>query len=227
MRTLSNRLETLLALVPRCSLVADIGADHAHLTLALLERGITPHVLCTDLSPNSLDKAKRAVGLAGRDDAVTFSCGDGLAAIRGFSPDAIVIAGMGGETIAEILNGEAPREQTCFLLQPMSRASLLRRFLNGAGYRITEERLAKDAGRIYPVFSAVFDPSHTKTESELDLVSGLSHFSGDTDPSLLNQYLTGILRSFEHRRDGRRSADLDTAEEDAIISALKHSLSKE
>lgn len=219
--TLSNRLETLLDLVPRCSLAADIGADHALLTLELLRRGTAERVLCTDLSEPSLNKAKTAVAERGEDARVIFCLGDGLSAIHGYSPEAIVIAGMGGETIADILKAHPPREGVRYLLQPMSRASHLRRFLSENGYAVTEERLAKDAGRIYPVLSVVFDPETAKTAQKIDFVCGKANLPAAENDPLVKEYFTTILRAFVRRKNGRKKAGIETSEEDAIIAELR------
>ncbi len=222
--TLSNRLETLLDLVPRCSLVADIGADHALLTLELLSRGIAAHVLCTDLSENSLNKAREAVAQRNEEARVSFCLGDGLTAIGNRTPEAIVIAGMGGETIADILRADTPRGGVRYLLQPMSRASHLRRFLSEAGFAITEERLAEDAGRIYPILSVLHDPKQAKKAQEIDFVCGFSNLPSPEKDPLVKSYFTSVLRAFLRRKNGRAQAFLPTDEEDALIAKLQQIL---
>ena len=68
--------------------------------------------------------------------------------------DVIVIAGMGGDSVAAILSA-APwaREGPLLLLQPMSKAEVLRAFLPEHGYRVEAERLAADKGRLYPILT--------------------------------------------------------------------------
>ncbi len=217
MRPLSNRLNALLELVPRCSLAADIGADHGLLTVELLKCGIAAHVVCTDLSAPSLEKARAAVHDAGLSASVTFAVGDGLTALGALRPEAVVIAGMGGETIAEILSG-AEDGDTHYLLQPMTRASHLRRALSARGFSILEERLAKDDGRIYPVLHAV--PAERKTEiSDLEALCGAHHLARCND-ALTQEYLCAVKDSIRRRRDGRRRALLETDEEDALLTQL-------
>ncbi|MBR6530693.1 MAG: SAM-dependent methyltransferase [Clostridia bacterium] len=218
MQHLKNRLETLCALVPRCPLVADIGADHAYLTIALLERGIAAHVLCTDLSPNSLDKARAALAKTPFEDRVTFCLGDGLLAIGEHAPNAIVIAGMGGETIVDILSQSTPKEGVSYLLQPMTRASHLRRFLIRHGFTVAEERLAKDDGRVYPILRAVRS-TENEIWNEVDYICGKAHLFPEPD-ALTREYLQKIHRAFTRRKAGRVTAKLDTATEDAVLSTL-------
>ena len=71
-------------------------------------------------------------------------------------PDAVVIAGMGGETIAGILQA-APWVRTRaveLILQPMSTQPELRRWLADNGMEIRTERLAREGDSLYVVMQA-------------------------------------------------------------------------
>ena len=86
---------------------------------------------------------------------MSFRLCDGLSGINADEVDTIAIAGMGGETIAMILEA-APwtREQnTALVLQPMSSMDELRRWLQASGYMIAEERLAREGDTIYTALS--------------------------------------------------------------------------
>lgn len=215
--TLSNRLQTLLELVPRCSLLADIGADHAILTIEVLRREKAEHVLCTDLSRPSLDKARRAVEEAALCDSVTFCLGDGLAALADKAPEVTVIAGMGGETISSILAFVQEDDRSLYLLQPMSKASALRAFLSSHGFLILDEKLAEDDGRIYPILCV----KKCKAEplSSLEIYCGKSHLSR-ADDALTSRYLQRLSDSLVRRRDGRKQSGAATDEEDCLLDAL-------
>lgn len=224
MTTLSNRLSAIAKLLPPCPLAADIGADHGHLSVYLIESGLAEHVLCTDLSEPSLQKARDAVKQKNLEHAVSFYVGDGLTPIRDKKPDAVIIAGMGGETIADILSGETPCEGTVFLLQPMSRAAHLRRFLAEHAFLLEDEVLAQDKTRIYPILRAVKTKNPIPSD-DLDCLVGRAHFSRDDE--LTRIYLQRIYRSLTRRRAGRQSASLSTAREDALIARLQSKLSPE
>ena len=104
------------------------------------------------------------------------------AGLDGFAPgdaDTIVIAGMGGETIIAILNA-APwlrKGNAALLLQPMTKAELLRPWLVANGWRIDAERLVRDRGTIYAVLSV--SPGEGKTP---DASPGRSIPSGEPRP---------------------------------------------
>ncbi len=81
---------------------------------------------------------------------------DGLSGIDPDEVDAIVIAGMGGETIAAILEA-APwtvKGEYLLLLQPMTMQHILRPWLQGNGFRITDERLVCEGDSIYTIIQA-------------------------------------------------------------------------
>lgn len=74
------------------------------------------------------------------------ACATGSPGSRPEKTDAVVIAGMGGETIAQILEA-APWVRTRkipLVLQPMSSIPELRQRLGEDGFHILEERLARE-----------------------------------------------------------------------------------
>ena len=142
---LTARLMAVAACVPRGSRVADVGADHAKLTV-WLEANKNCACIATDKHPNPLKRA----ALAG---AVT-RLGDGLTCVSPDEVDVIVIAGMGGETINGILAASPwARDRLC-VLQPASRPERLRRFLEENGYDIITDTKVRDGGREYTVIAA-------------------------------------------------------------------------
>ena len=80
---------------------ADIGCDHGKLSAALAGSGRCPLVLACDLRPGPLEKAR--VTCAPYGDKVQCRLGSGLSVLEPGEVDDIIIAGMGAETIIEIL----------------------------------------------------------------------------------------------------------------------------
>lgn len=138
-------------LVPEGARLADVGTDHAYLPAALILEGKIPWAIAADLRRGPLDRARataREYALTGK---VAFRLCDGLSGIQPDEVDAVAIAGMGGETIAAILEA-APwtRERGIpLILQPMSSFPDLRGWLRENGFSIVEERLAKEGDTLY------------------------------------------------------------------------------
>ena len=157
MRQLKNRLYTVQTLVPTGARVADIGTDHGHLPISLIKAGISPLVLACDIKEKPLLSAKTNIEKTGTKN-IELRLGDGLEAVLPNEVDCIVIAGMGGEVISGIL-GNCPwvkDERYTLILQPMTAADSLRRYLCSNGFKIQLEKAVEDSGRLYTVIKAVY-----------------------------------------------------------------------
>jgi tRNA (adenine22-N1)-methyltransferase len=152
---LQPRLRALADLTPRCETAADIGTDHGYLPAALLLEGKVQRAIAADIGQAPLDRARATAVKYGLEERMDLRLGDGLHVLAPGEADAIVIAGMGGDTIVSILSA-APwaRRGPTLLLQPMSHAEVLRDALPGLGLLVTGERLVEDKGVLYPILTA-------------------------------------------------------------------------
>lgn len=155
---LDARLQTVASLVRQGSRLADIGTDHALLPCTLVAEGRCPSAIASDIRPGPAAAASRSVETAGLSERIEVRLGDGLTTVQAHEVDDIAIAGMGGETIAAILSA-APwtkNEHYRLILQPMTRAERLRRFLFETGFSIQEERVISDGRHCYTVLCASY-----------------------------------------------------------------------
>lgn len=152
---LSVRLQTIADLIPHGSRVADIGTDHGYLPIWLVQQGIAAFVAACDVNRGPLEHARRSAAEYGLEDALSFRLGNGLACINPGEVDTVVIAGMGGETMISILEAapwvNAP--EVHLLLQPQTKAEVLRSWLARQGYSFLEERLVYENHTYFPVLS--------------------------------------------------------------------------
>ncbi|MBC7087170.1 MAG: SAM-dependent methyltransferase [Tissierellales bacterium] len=153
---LSKRLQSLINYVPQNSIVADIGTDHGYVPCALIENGISKYVIATDVSQNSLSKTTELIDTKLFKDKITTRVGNGLEPIKPFEVDTVIIAGMGGTLISEILNQNLKKADTYinFILQPMVASTELRIFLNNNGFEIIDEDLVEEDDFIYEIIFA-------------------------------------------------------------------------
>ena len=131
--------------------MADIGSDHAALPIFCIANNLVPNVIITDINSGPLCRAKENVASANLEMVrFSFLQGDGLSPLRSREVGSAVIAGMGGELIASIIENEPEIASGIerFVLQPRSRSGDLRTRLWKAGYRIDSEHLAEENGRI-------------------------------------------------------------------------------
>ena len=154
---LGARLESAVRYVTRGGRVIDVGTDHAYLPIALVQRGIAAQALACDINRGPIESARENIAAAGLEGQITTLLTDGLHGTEHFNPTDIIVFGMGGELIVRILEG-APRIRRAgvgLILQPMSRASVLRRYLAETGFAITGESLTFE-DKYYQTIAACF-----------------------------------------------------------------------
>lgn len=151
---LEARLQAAADFVRPGAAAADIGCDHGKLSAWLAGSGRCPLVFACDLREGPLAKARATCAPWG--DRVRFRLGAGLSVLQPGQVQDIVIAGMGAQTILEILD-DAPwvRDPAYNLvLVPATKHSVLRRGLVRRGFVLQAERLCRAAGRWYAVMNA-------------------------------------------------------------------------
>lgn len=153
---LDDRLAAAFAYVRPGHAAADIGCDHGKLTAALAGSGRCPLVLACDLRPDPLEKARRLCAPYG--EKVQCRLGNGLSVVAPGEVEDIIIAGMGAETIIEILEAAPWVRDTRYnlVLVPATKHSILRRWLARSGFALVGETLCQAAGRWYAVMNARF-----------------------------------------------------------------------
>ncbi len=149
---LSKRLQAVWALVPPGHPVADIGTDHGFLALELSR--ICPRVIATDLNKGPYAAACRHIQSQGVKN-IEVRWGRGLEPLRPGEVETVVLAGMGGNTMLEILAEGDLSQIKHLILQPQSFAPELRIWLNEHGWYLQQEKLVLEEGHLYVIMAAV------------------------------------------------------------------------
>ena len=157
MRVLGERLNAIETLIPKGVRVADIGTDHGHLPISLIRSGKCSRVIACDIREKPLENARKNIEKTATE-GIELRLGDGLSPISPDDADYIVIAGMGGEVIAGILAAASwiKSEKYTLLLQPMTSADALRKYLSENLFKIESETAVGDSGKLYTVIKAVY-----------------------------------------------------------------------
>ena len=152
---LRPRLAAAAAMLRGPSL-ADIGCDHGKLCAFLLQNDQVLRAIGVDISAPSLEKARSLRALCALEDRWQLREGSGLSCLEQGEAALLAFCGMGGELIAQLLEQGAPiaKEAVLIVMQPMGGTAELRAYLCSHGYRIVDEVLALDAGRIYQIIAA-------------------------------------------------------------------------
>jgi len=134
---------------------ADIGADHAQLAVYLAETSRAPKVIIGELGDGPFQRATTAVRQSGAVEKIELRQGDGLEVLDFHEVNTVVLAGMGGDTIIEILSRDWDKAASFerFVLQPMSKSCVIRQRLASRGWVIENEVLAEERKRLFLVMA--------------------------------------------------------------------------
>ncbi|MCL2864808.1 MAG: class I SAM-dependent methyltransferase [Lachnospiraceae bacterium] len=150
---LSLRLDAVANLVSQGMFVADIGTDHAYVPIALVERGIVPKALAMDINKGPLQIARENIKTFGLEKQIETCLSDGLRALEDYKVESVVIAGMGGGLLMDILSASRTLLGSVkeFILQPQSELYKVRAFLLDQGFSFLAEEMVFDGGKYYPM----------------------------------------------------------------------------
>lgn len=151
---LDERLSAIASEVPPCKLAADIGADHGKLACWLLASERADRMIVSDISKQSRDKARDLFIQYDVLSRADIKGENGLYAIKGQKVDVVIIAGMGGGLIREILNQPVDLNGARLILSAQTELPLVRDALLNRQYSIKKELLVKASGRYYRVITA-------------------------------------------------------------------------
>jgi tRNA (adenine22-N1)-methyltransferase len=154
---LSRRLECVLELVRPCALLADVGTDHAQLPVAAVRRGLAARAVAADLREAPLRGARVHIdqsGLAGRVLALR---GDGLLALQHLDVEAVVMAGMSGDSMLAMLEAapDVRARLAQLILQPNQNVPAIRAWALRSGWHLRDERMIEERGQFFVVCAFV------------------------------------------------------------------------
>ncbi len=199
--------------------IADIGTDHAYLPAYLVEQGIADSVLACDIGVMPLKNAENTVKSHSLTDKISLRISDGLKEVSPDEADEIIICGMGGTLMTEILEA-APwvkRDVMHLILQPMTHSEDIRRYLISNGFSVTEERFVVDAGKVYCCISADFDGKIREIDE------GFCQFGFLPARDEINaRYIAKQLHRVDIKLNALKGRDEAKAEYDRLLSVRKY-----
>jgi len=218
MAHLSPRLLAVANLVPKCSVVADIGTDHAYVPIYLIEHGRACFAIASDVVEGPAMRAKENIAKHNLCDKIDVRIGNGLEKVE--NADVIIIAGMGGKLICDIISESRPIIDTVqmLILQPMTAIYDVRRYLHINNFTITDEHLAQEDEKIYNVMAV-------KSGSEIiedDIYYHLGKRLFENNDKLLKKYIEKKIHAFDVMIENMsNSDDVNLAKKMTKIVTLK------
>lgn len=164
---LSLRLKTIASMVDKCECVADIGTDHGYIPIYLIKNGVCKRAIASDINKGPVEKAKFNVRIEDLQDKVDCRLGGGLSTLKQGEAQGVVIAGMGGNLIRDIIeeNMHIFKEAEFVILQPVQNPEVLREYIYSKGYKIIDEELCIDENKFYEIIKIKYDNNIQSVDS--------------------------------------------------------------
>ena len=141
----------------------DVGSDHGYVSLEGLITGDYEFVVATDIHENPAAKTAEILAINGYKDKSLVVCTDGLNGVDLKPGDVVIMAGLGGNNMMDILERvmkvTSPDilKTVTWCLQPQKTIEQLRVFLEKNGFRIKDDTVVCERNIYYPITVAVYE----------------------------------------------------------------------
>ena len=211
---LEGRLKLIAELVPECEVLADVGTDHGYIPIYCVQNGMCNRAIAMDVNPLPLERADAHIKKYDLAGSISTRLSDGVQQLTPDEADVIVIAGMGGQLIMNILEAgnNIITEDTFLILQPMLAAKELREFLFDNGYDICGEYVSREENKFYNIITA----KRGKNEfSDNDIYIGKN--LSQNSPEVYKDYLEYKIRVNEKILSGLKQSSVEDTERISLV----------
>lgn len=166
---LSNRLKIISEKVISSELFVDIGTDHAYLPIYLLQKGIIKRAVAGDVSKDSIKKARVNINNYGYSEFIETRIGNGLCIINSNeNPDTVVMSGMGGMLIIDILKNSADIVQNLkrLIVQPQRDIDKVRKYIHKINFKIIDEKMIIEDNKYYNIITCIYGEDYKYSDGE-------------------------------------------------------------
>ena len=221
---LTDRLLKIASLVTKGKRVADIGTDHGYIPVYLLNKNKVPFAILADVNKGPLDNARKEVRHNNLLDKTDLRLGSGIEVLKKGEVDEVIIAGMGGILISELLeaNKEVSHSVDKLILQPMQAQDELRKYLFSNGYEILNEVLVKEDFRIYEILEVKYTGNNTQVEDEIYFEVGKKLIENKDE--LLNEFIDKKVYKYNsiiEKLDGKSGEAVEQKREESKVAIEK------
>jgi len=209
---LTDRLLKIASLVTKGKKIADIGTDHGYIPVYLLNKGHVDFAILADVNKGPLENARSEVRHNNLTDKVDLRLGSGIEVLNENEVDEVIIAGMGGILISELLEAKKSVAHSLdkLILQPMQAQDELRKYLLNNGYEILDEVLVKEDFRIYEIIVAKYTGKNTNVEDEIYYEVGKKLI--ENNDTLLNELIDKkifMYNSILNKLEGKTGEEIE------------------
>ena len=193
---ISNRLKTIGDFVMDNSRVVDVGCDHGLLSIYIYLNKKNIKVIASDVNEKPLNEAKKNIKEYKLDKKIETRISNGLQNIGGNEFNTIVISGLGGNTIVDILAEAKEKLNNAkhIIVQANNNIEMVRRFLVNNYYCIKDEKIVKE-NNIISVIILFERAEHKISYKKHELLYGPILIKNKD--SLYIEYLTNDLKKYK------------------------------
>lgn len=154
--TLSERLHLVASFLPKSAHFADIGSDHAYLPCFVCINDPSAQAIAGEINEGPFLSAKRTVDELELNERIEVRKGNGLEILHDGEVSELVIAGMGGGLITNILEQGKNKLSGVnrIIVQPNMDAHVIRKWFRENAYELVNEKIISEDGHIYEVLVA-------------------------------------------------------------------------
>lgn len=192
---LSNRLYACSSIIREGKRLCDVGCDHGYIPAYLVSNGIIPSAVACDINEGPLNSCKSLVADMGLEDKIKCVLSNGLENIDENDVDDILIAGMGGELIVNIISACDWVKSKHIVVNPMTHPEIVRRYLYLNGYEIRNDIIVSDTKHHYSVFDAYYIGS-VQEKTQVD------YFLGNITDFSDKEYFKHLLNYLNNKQKG-------------------------
>lgn len=151
-------------------IAADIGTDHAYVSVELIKTGRSKKVIATDINEGPLKIAEANIRKNNMADKIETRLGSGISVIGVDEVDTVIIAGMGGELICAILKNDFEKaKHPMLVLQPMNSQYETRKWLKENNFGIICEDIECEGKRVYNIMEVKYNESGLNDKLRTDI----------------------------------------------------------
>lgn len=158
-----DRLDFIASLTKGVDSVVDCGCDHAYTLINCIKKYDVKKGLGLDINQGPLDQAKKNVLENNLSDKIELELADGLTSYDK-NYDCLIISGMGGSLMTEILDYDVEVTRTFkrLILSPHNDTNKVRFFLINNNFRIVDEYMIEENNHIYEIIVATNEKLNRK-----------------------------------------------------------------
>ncbi|MGX9756289.1 tRNA (adenine(22)-N(1))-methyltransferase [Clostridioides difficile] len=221
---LTDRLLKIASLVSDGKKIADIGTDHGYIPVYLLKEERVPFAVLADVNKGPLDNARKEVIQNNILEKVDLRLGSGIEVLEIGEVEEVIIAGMGGILISELLEAkkEVAHSVEKLILQPMQAQEELRRYLLNNGYEILKEALVREDFRIYEIIVAKYTGKNTIIEDEIQFEVGIKLL--EHKDSIFHDFIEKKVKTYSsivNQLEGKNGEEINKKREESKIAIRK------